>query len=430
MELERLGILRRSSSPWASPLHMVPKADGTWRPCGDYRRLNTITVPDQYPLPNLQDLSARLHGCKFFSKLDLVKGYHQIPMNGDDIPKTVIITLFGLFEYMYMPFGLRNAAQSFQRLMDTLFCHLDFIFVYLDDLLIFSRTRKEHLAHLRTVFAILAKNGLRIKPAKCTFFASAVDYLGHRVTASGVASLHSHVKPIIDFTAPSDVKGLQRFLGILNFYRRFLPGVARLLAPLHTANAEKGPLQWTPERQAAFQAAKAALIAAVPLHHPDPAAALSLATDASDTYVGAVLQQRRLGSWQPLAFFSRTLSPTERRYSTFDRELLALYLALKHFRFFLEGRQFAVFTDHKPLVAAVAKRSVPLSARQQRQLSFISEFSLSLHHLAGQHNVVADCLSRPSPAAAVAPALPLGSLPTPLDYGDLAAGPFLTIFTV
>jgi len=160
--LEAAGIVRRSNSPWSSPLHMVPKQDGSWRPCGDYRRLNTVTTPDRYPLPSMLDLSAKLHGCKFFSCVDLVKGYHQIPMAQEDIEKTAIITPFGLFEYLFMPFGLTNAAQSFQRLMDKLFRHLPFVFTYLDDHLIASGTLEEHLLHLTQFFQVLQENGVRV----------------------------------------------------------------------------------------------------------------------------------------------------------------------------------------------------------------------------------------------------------------------------
>jgi hypothetical protein len=153
--LEKMCIVRRSNSSWSSPLHMVPKQDGSFRPCGDYRRLNTVTEDDKYPLPSLLDFSADLAGCTVFSKLDLVKGYHQIPMSAADIPKTAICTPFGLFEYLFMPFGLKNAAQTFQRLMDRLFRHLPFVFVYLDDILVASRSDEEHLDHLRQVFEIL-----------------------------------------------------------------------------------------------------------------------------------------------------------------------------------------------------------------------------------------------------------------------------------
>jgi hypothetical protein len=201
--LEAAGIVRRSDSPWSSPLHMVRKKDGSWRPCGDYRRLNFATVHDRYPLPSILDLSKKLHGCRFFSCIDLVKGYHQIPMAQEDIQKTIIITPFGLFEYLFMPFGLRNAAQTFQRLMDKLFRHLSFIFTYLDDHIIASRTLEEHLDHLRQFFTVLQENGLQINPAKCVFAASAVQFLGHRVDQHGIrppaASRHSHP----GFSAPT-----------------------------------------------------------------------------------------------------------------------------------------------------------------------------------------------------------------------------------
>jgi len=398
LALEKAGIVRRSNSPWSSPLHMVPKPDGSWRPCGDYRRLNLATKRDRYPLPSLLDFSANLHGCKFFSCVDLVKGYHQIPMSWADIAKTAIVTPFGLFEYLFMPFGLLNAAQSFQRLMDRLFGHLPFLFTYLDDHLIASRTLEEHLDHLRQFFQILQDNGLVINPAKCVFAASSLKFLGHMVSEAGVIPLPRHVEAVRDFPPPTDVKGLQRFLGLVNFYRRFLPAIAKTLRPL-TDLLKGSPklLAWSDEAATAFEAAKAALVAAVPLSHPSPLAKLSLSVDASDSHVGAVLQQRSGQSWEPLAFFSKKLDPAQVRYSTFDRELLAAYSAVRHFRFLLEGREFHILTDHKPLVSSMLRVSPPWSARQQRHLSYIAEFTSDLRHTPGSSNVVADALSRPAP---------------------------------
>jgi cleavage and polyadenylation specificity factor subunit 1 len=351
----------------------------------------------------------------------LTKGYYQVPMEEADIPKSAIITPFGLFEFLFMPFGLANAAQTFQRLMDSLFRSFPFVFVYLDDLLIFSKSRSEHLVHLEQILSILAENGLHINPDKCLFAQEEVTFLGHQVTPHGLVPLPSHVEPILAFPPPADVKSLQRFLGMVNFYRRFLPGIAHVLAPLTSATKGKGRLTWTPEMTLSFQNAKSSLATAVPLKHPDPTAPLSLATDASNSHVGAVLQQKTNGSWQPLSFFSKKLSATETRYSTFDRELLAAFLSVKHFRFFLEGRPFTLFTDHKPLLAAISKQSTPFSSRQQRHLSFLSEFNASFQHLPGHKNVVADALSRPtisqiSVASTATPSL----LPLPLSYIDMA----------
>ena len=242
--------------------------------------------------------------------------------------------------------------------MDSLFKHLPFMFCYLDDIIIASRSLEEHIEHLRQIFTILQENGLQINPAKCVFAAAAVEFLGHRVDQHSLRPLHRHVQAISDFPPPQDVKQSQQFLGMLNFYRHFLPGIARTLQPL--TDALKGApktLEWPPA--AAFGAAKAALAAAVPLAHPAPNAVLSLATDASDTHVGGMLQQLTGGRWQPLAFYSKKLSGAGTRYSTFDKELLAAFT-----RSDISGSYCR--DDNSACLPTTSRSSHPCSAQRRR----------------------------------------------------------------
>ena len=250
---------------------------------------------------------------------------------------------------------------------------------------------------LRTICRRLQDFGLVVRLEKCIFGQKSIEFLGHQVSESGSIPLPSKVRAIENFPRPHNVKGLQEFLGMINFYHRFIPHAATLLRPLYSALKKSKPHQiidWTNDMCESFTSSKAALADATMLSHPKPGASISLTSHASDQAVGAVLEQYVDGFWQPLAFFSKQLRPPEQKYSTFDRELLALYLAIRHFKYFLEGRSFTMFTDHKPLVGAMSKASDLWTARQQRHLAHISEFCTDIRHISGKDNVVADCLSR------------------------------------
>jgi hypothetical protein len=281
-----------------------------------------------------------------------------------------------------------------------------------DDMEVASRNAEEHAIHLRQLFTRLKEHGLVINVEKCVFGASSIQFLGHHLSAEGVELLPENMLAVTDFPRSSTIKELQMFLGMVNFYRRFLPGAARALRPLTDClqGDLKGPMavEWNGEREAAFMEVKQMLASATRLVHPAQAAKLSLVVDASVAHIGACLQQRRPGSlgWEPLGFFSKKLEPAQVKYSAFDCELLAYFLGIRHFRFMLEGRAFTIYMNHKPLTTVINRASDPWTAQQCRQLAYMAEYTSDIRHIAGTSNVVADALSQPpvppSPSAAAA----------------------------
>ncbi|XP_023316038.1 uncharacterized protein LOC111693963 [Trichogramma pretiosum] len=398
-QMLQAGVCRPSESQGSSPLHLARKGKNGWRPCGDFRGLNSRTIPDRYPVRHIHDFANNIGGSTIFSTIDLVKAYQQIPVNPDDICKTAITTPFGLYEFPYMTFGLKNAGQTFQRFIDEVTRGLPFCYVYIDDILVYSRSQEEHRRHLEILFKRLHEYGLVINLEKCSFGQPEVRFLGYLVSEAGVRPPEDRVQAILDYTLPKTAHDLRRFLGMFDFYRRFVKHASELEAPLYDALSKpliKGSqlITWTPDLEKAFVRCRGSIATATQLSHPRLGAPLGLFTDASGTAVGACLNQWINDAWHPLAFFSKKLSPKEASWPAYYRELLAVYTAVQHFRHALEGYTFKIYTDHKPLIHAFTLKKEKLPPIQLNQLSFISQFSTDIVYIRGAENVVADALSR------------------------------------
>ncbi|XP_041935239.1 uncharacterized protein LOC121697664 [Alosa sapidissima] len=410
-ELLDHNIVRPSCSPYASPIVVVQKKDGSIRLCVDYRQLNAKTRKDAFPLPRIEESLDALSGAKWFSTLDLASGYNQVPVSEQDREKTAFCTPFGLFEFNRMPFGLCNAPGTFQRLMERIFGDQSFhaLLLYLDDIVIFSTTFQQHLERLEMVLTRLQQQDLKLKLKKCRFFQTEVSYLGHVISASGVATDPEKIRVVAEWKRPSTVKELRSFLGFASYYRRFVEGFASLAAPLHKlvgalqgTRKRPGPRiqgsfaqHWTGACETAFSALKERLIHAPVLGYADFTLPFIVETDASNSGLGAVLSQEQAGQRRPIAYASRGLRPSERNmtnYSSMKLELVGLKWAVtEKFREYLLGHKFTVYTDNNPLSYL---QSAKLAAVEQRWVSQLALFDYEIKYRPGTANRNADALSR------------------------------------
>ncbi|XP_076843961.1 uncharacterized protein LOC143488888 [Brachyhypopomus gauderio] len=388
------GLAIHSKSPWSSPCVLVPKPDGSFRLCTDYRRLNAITVTDSFPLPRIDDCVDAIGDARFVTKLDLLKGYWQVPLTPRASELSAFVTPDAFLQYTVMPFGLKNAPATFQRLVNGVFANLPGCTAYLDDVVVYSWDWTSHLQLLREVFARLARASLTVNLAKCDFARATVTYLGLQVGHGHVCPLAQKVKAILDFPRPTTRRELRRFLGMMGYYRGFCKNFSTVAEPLTALLSPKATFRWPPDAQAAFNSVKSLLCSAPVLKAPDFAKPFKLEVDASGVGAGAVLLQEDKGLDHPVCYYSHKFSECQTRYSTIEREALALLLALRHFEVYVGSSTspVVVYTDHNPLV--FLSRMYNQNQRLMRWFLIMQEYNLEMRHKKGADNKVADALSR------------------------------------
>ena len=351
-EIEKLlaaKVIRTSQSSWSAPIIVVPKGDGGKCLVIDYRALNKVTQKFTWPMPKVEDIFSKLTGATYFTTLDLRAGYHHIPLDKPSIPKTAFNSPFGKFEYVKVPFGLAQAPAYFQELMTGILKDFNFTIAYLDDIIIFSKTPKEHLLHIRMVFEKLKSANLSMKMSKCSFFSKEIQYVGHILSATCIRPLPAKIHAIQHMQPPTTPKQVRAFLGLVGYYRKFIKGFAKISKPLTLLTRQQVKFEWTSAHHPAFLHLKEAIVQAPILHYPNPDKRYIVYTNASDNTCRAQLSQEHDGTEFPIAFLSHTFTETQWKWSTIEQEAYGIYCAITKWNYYLQGADIIVRNDNKPL---------------------------------------------------------------------------------
>lgn len=393
--MQRLGVIESSTSEWSNPIVLVPKKDGSLRFCLDFRKLNSVSKFDPYPMPRVDELVENLGKAKYLTTLDLCKGYWQVPLTPESKEMTAFKTPFGHFQFCVLPFGLHGAPATFQRMMNEILRGTEkFASAYLDDIIIYSQTWREHMDHLKEVLLRIKNAGLTIRPDKCTLARTETQYLGYVLGHGVIRPQVGKVEAIKRAERPVTKKQVRSFLGLVGWYRRFIPSFSEQAYALTELTKKDKPnrICWTPDCEKAFQGLKSSLCTEPVLQSPDFEKTFIVQTDASEHGIGAVLLQEGQGQLQPIAYISRKLLPRECKYSTVEKECLAIKWALDSYRYYLMGRKFILKTDHRALSWLGRMRDT--NARITRWFLAVQPFDFEVLYKRGSQNCTADYLSR------------------------------------